>query len=425
MKIKIHYSIAIIASVLIFLLSSCIGQTKTTPTSSPEFPHTIFSTFTITSTNTPLPIPTVTSTISPTPDVCNPALWQEDSIYVLSTDQFSGLRPGGPNIFNRILIAQNSAWADFRQEDHDELRSAGVIFHEASFGPKMGMGANPAIVLVTYGVEYDWELPKYGDLVSRVEQIRDSLYQHESEWFLGEVDQSLYPPIANGATYALFRFFDGNKNLLETWCRTYLEIYGEPPLKVTPSPSPTCEVEFGYDYSESVAVEGGCLVTILPGTHKDIGYSLIHPENWDVSLVGANSYNLSFNHNSQSGSTQELFLQVISTRLTLEDADQADAGDEIIGARPLVLPEETILDREIIFLYYVQPVLQLDTSVEDIRISRYFIIKDIPLPKESSSSLSMLFMFRASATTETYDTDEYQDFLHQVEEMALSLKVLQ
>ena len=405
-------------------MSSCIGQTNPVPTPSLEYPQTVVSTFSITSTNTPLPIPTVTSTISPTPDFCTPAYWQEDGVYVLSTDLFGAIRPGVP-ILDRILITQNSAWADFRQEDHDELRSAGKIFHETSFGPEMGMGVNPAVVLVTYGVTYDWELPKYGDLVSRVEQIRDSLYQHESEWFLGEVDQSQYPPIANGATYALFRFFDGNKNLLETWCRTYLEIYGEPPFKVTPSPSPNCEVEFGYDYSESFAVEGGCLVTILPGTHKDIGYSLIHPENWNVSLVGANSYNLSFNHNSQCGSKQELFLQVISTSLTLEETDQADAGDEIIGARPLVLPEETILDREIIFLYDLLPALQLDTSVEDIRIRRYFIIKDIPLPKESSSSLSMLFMFRASATTETYDTDEYQEFLHQVEEMALSLKVLQ
>ena len=41
---------------------------------------------------------------------------------------------------------------------------------------------------------------------------------------------SQYPPIANGATYALYRYFDGNKNQLETWCRTYLEVYGESPL---------------------------------------------------------------------------------------------------------------------------------------------------------------------------------------------------
>ena len=377
------------------------------------------------STNTPFSIPTVTSTISPTPDFCIPAYWEEDSVYVLSTDQFGALSPGGPNTFDRILIAKNSAWADFRQEDHDELRSAGVIFHEASFGPEMGMGVNPAVVFVTYGTKYKWELPEYGNLVLRVEQIRDSLYQHESEWSFGDVDQSQYPPIANGATYALFRFFDGNKNLLTTWCRTYLEIYEEPPFKVTTSLSPTCEVEFGYDYSESFTVEGGCLVTILPGTHKDIGYSLIHPENWNVSLVGANSYNLSFNHNSQYGSIQELFLQVISTSLTLEDADQADAGDEIIGDRPVVLPEETVFDREIIFLNDVQPALQLDTSVEDLRIRRYFIVKDFPRPQEFDSSLSMLFIFRASTTPEIFDTDEYQDFLYQVKEMALTLKVLQ
>jgi len=150
---------------------------------------------------------------------------------VLSTDLFGALKPGGPNTFDRILISQTSAWADFRQEDHDELRSAGVIFHESSFGPKMGMGANPAVVLVSYGVKYDWELPKYGNLVSRVKQIRDSLYQHEFDWNFGEVDQSLYPPIANGATYALYRFFDSNQEDLEIWCRTYLDVFGLSPLE--------------------------------------------------------------------------------------------------------------------------------------------------------------------------------------------------
>jgi hypothetical protein len=234
MELKFRKSITTIASFLIFLISSCIGQPQPMPTHSLESTHTVFSTSNITSSNTPFPIPTVTSTISPTPDFCYPAHWQEDGIYVLSTDQFGAFRPGGPSTFNHILIGLNSAWADFRQEDHDELRSAGVIFHESSFGPKMGMGVNPAVVLVTYGVEYDWQLPEYGNLVSRVEQIRDSLYKHEVEWNFGEVDQSQYPRIANGATYALFRFFDGNKNLLETWCRTYFEIYGEPPVKVTP-----------------------------------------------------------------------------------------------------------------------------------------------------------------------------------------------
>lgn len=420
-----HHLITLSVSFLILLLSSCSGQTQSVPTSSPEFTQVASSTSEITSTDAPLPVPTATSTISTPFDHCNSAYWQEEGIYVLSTDQFGALRPGGPTTFDRILITQNAAWQDFSQEDHDEVRSAGKIFHERSFGPEMGMGVNPAVVFITYGVESDWNLPQSGDLISRVEQIRDQLYQDESEWAFGEIDQSQYPPIANGATYALFRFFDGNQDLLETWCRTYLELFAEPPFEITPSPSPNCEVEFGYDYVESSAIEGGCLVSILPGNYRDIGYGLIHPNDWNASLVGANHFNLSFEIESQSGSDQEIFLLVISTRLTLEEADQADAGDEIIGPRPVVPPEETILDREIISLDDVQPALQLDTAEGDIRIRRYFIIKELLHPEELDSSSSLLFIFRASATTDEFDTDEFQDFLRQVEEMALSLKVIQ
>ena len=237
MKIKFHYSILPTFCILIFLMSSCIRLTKPVPASSLKITQTstilITNTpsITVSPTYTPSPSPTLTSTISPTPDICNPAQWQEDGIYVLSTDQFGALKPGGPNTFIRILIDKNQAWADFQQEDHGEMRAAGKIFNESSCGPEMGMGANPAVVLVLYGVYNNWALPVNGDLVSAVYQIRDSLYHDQAEWDFGDIDQSQYPPIANGATYALYRYFDGNKNQLETWCRTYLEVYGESPLK--------------------------------------------------------------------------------------------------------------------------------------------------------------------------------------------------
>ncbi len=74
--------------------------------------------------------------------------------------------------FDRILAEQDPAWADFRQDAHGELRSAGVIFHETAFGPELGTGVNPAVILVTYGVERNWELPANGDLISAVDSIR-------------------------------------------------------------------------------------------------------------------------------------------------------------------------------------------------------------------------------------------------------------
>ena len=156
-------------------------------------------------------------------------VYAEEVINILSTDLFGALHPGGPNTFNQILIDKNPAWADFQQEDHGEMRTAGVIFHETSFGPELGTGVNPAVVLVTYGVQNDWKLPPDGDLVSEVDQIRDSLSQHEFEWFQAKVDRSQYPPIANGATYTLYRYFNGNRKELEKWSIEFSTVFNMSP----------------------------------------------------------------------------------------------------------------------------------------------------------------------------------------------------
>jgi len=231
MNTKARTDIVISAFIMMSLVSSCSGLTGTSRTSPRQTSQRSAEAAPSTSTIPPSFNPTVPATPSSTPDICRFEDWREDGLFVLSTLQFHAYHPGGPAAIDRILISQNADWAGFRQEDHQELRSAGVIFHERSFGPEMGMGANPAIVLVTYGVDEDWELPEDGDLASRVEQIRDSLYQDEAEWEFGELDHSLYPPIVNGATYALFQYFDGDIHQLETWCRTYVDVYGESPLQ--------------------------------------------------------------------------------------------------------------------------------------------------------------------------------------------------
>lgn len=149
---------------------------------------------------------------------------------MLSPRLFTALEPGGPTIFDRILVEQNPAWADFRQYDHDEMRSAGVIFHETAFGPELGTGVNPAILLVTYGIDKNWKPPSNGDLVSEVDSIRAVLRQRENYWILGIVDRSQYPMVMDGANYALYYYFGGDLSKLEDWCRTYIQVFNEPPL---------------------------------------------------------------------------------------------------------------------------------------------------------------------------------------------------
>ena len=244
MNTKFQLLRLIISFFLILLLSSCIGNSRPAPSSSPYVTQTatifvlnmafITDTPTIIPTSTPNLLPTLTSTILPTPDICNPSQWKEEGIYILSPRQFDALSPGGPNTFDRILISQNPSWEGFLQEIKEmdgELWTAGQIFDSYGWGSRLGKGVNPAVLLITYGVERNWELPTYGALVAKVVQIRTLLNRYESEWFRGEVDQSQYPAINNGASYALYRYYDGNQEKLEMWCRTYVDIFGESPIK--------------------------------------------------------------------------------------------------------------------------------------------------------------------------------------------------
>ncbi len=233
----------------LFLLSviACVGSGSGATTSSFSTPVTLTtsppaslgpaltSTLALGVTAPPTVVATETAapSPSPTPDLCSPALWEKTGIYVLSWDLFDALRPGGPRTFDRILAGKNPAWAEFRQKVRGKERTAGVIFHEVSAGKVWGTGVNPAVVLVTYGVAYDWALPPDGDLASRVDAIREALYQAHLEWFIGRVDRTRYPGIANGPTYALYRFFQGDLHKLEVWCRTFVEVYGIWPVETS------------------------------------------------------------------------------------------------------------------------------------------------------------------------------------------------
>lgn len=214
--------------VLLFL-GSCGKASPVMPLPLTVFPsHTPTAVPSITpfSSTTPSPVPAVPST----PDFCSSALWQ-DKIQILSSDLLTSLEPGGPIQYDQILAEHDPAWADFRQSMYGEIRSAGVVFHETAFGPELGEGISPAVLLVTYGVDHNWELPANGDLFSEVDRIRAVLRRHESDWIRGTVGPDQYPMVANGATYVLYRYFDGDVSRLEKWCYSWVEAFGESPIK--------------------------------------------------------------------------------------------------------------------------------------------------------------------------------------------------
>jgi len=79
-------------------------------------------------------------------------------------------------------------------------------------------------------VERNWELPTNGDLVSEVEEIRAVLFQYRSDWVHEQVDPNQYP-VANGATYVLYRYFNGDLSKLEDWCHNYVHVFNELPIE--------------------------------------------------------------------------------------------------------------------------------------------------------------------------------------------------
>ncbi|GEM_PF-1906744 len=178
--------------------------------------------------------PTAIATLvqHPTPDMCSRSQWR-DGIFILSDLQFDSLEIGraAKVSYNRALIEKNPAWEGFTQYDEylqHMWEEAGDVFLGRKY-IKIGEGVAPGVLLITYGIEYNWEPPENGDLIVRVVYTRDLLWAYFISWWKGNVNKSLYPPIDNAATYALYRYFDGDVDKLERWCSTFVEVFKETP----------------------------------------------------------------------------------------------------------------------------------------------------------------------------------------------------
>ena len=104
------------------------------------------------------------------------------------------------------------------------------------------------------------------------------LHEHELEWILGQVDQSQYA-VENAATYALYRYFNGDVSKLEDWCRTYVQIYQESPLKASEMP-PVSGATTAPQIPLDTAYEDGIIVitqyyTFLGNGLHEQAYSLL------------------------------------------------------------------------------------------------------------------------------------------------------
>ena len=200
----------------------------TLPAPSPQ--QTAASSPTATSTTTPTPTAPPTATSTPGCVLSN----QEGRLYVLHDEVL--FHPGpGSEVLDQALAGVYPGLASFRQSLawYDEPVSTGQIIEDASFEETFQL--NSAVTLVTVGLEIDWQLPPYGDLYYRARTTGDRLVTLWYEYSLPDHQavREQYAQVANGATYALYKYYDGNQAVLREWCLAYTALFEKSP-KIRP-----------------------------------------------------------------------------------------------------------------------------------------------------------------------------------------------
>ena len=179
------------------------------------------------SATTPSPTNTLTATaepnISPNCTIVNKA----GKLYILSEKEFFAFGPSEKEL-DQALANNYPEWANFEQSVswYSEPVKLGKIVEAASFQEQYYF--NPAATLVTLGESLNWQLPSDGDLYLQSLAISERLVHSAFEWIKPENEyiRTQYPEVSNGATYALYVFFNYDKEKLQVWCYTYQRLFG-------------------------------------------------------------------------------------------------------------------------------------------------------------------------------------------------------
>ena len=153
---------------------------------------------------------------------------------------------------------------------------------------------------------------------------------------------------------------------------------------------------------------GFCKLSVLGSGTNVNGYSIIYPEAWLVRLAGAEAVNLIFNE----GTDRKIFLGLVPNEgapFDLENVDTASYGFEMQEAKPLVDPNEVIIIKEIKVVADKQ-ILYLKTSLNDITIQRYFLLRQ-------NSKSQIIYMFELNMLNADHPSEEEIELLAMVEDL--------
>ncbi len=217
------------------LLSGCTNNPAPTATHTrlpPTLTRTASLTPTLTATVPPTSTPTSTAAATPGPAANCTVFNTDGKLILLDKDVLYANGPSSKEI-QQALAGTFPEWAAFTQAfergEKTYVYDIGKVMRTASLAETFSL--NPAITLVTLGVSLDWQLPPDGDLYSRAYAIGERLDHLYWEYaFNNDRIQSQYPEVANGATYALYLYFDRDQEVLRIWCETYYALFSQLPF---------------------------------------------------------------------------------------------------------------------------------------------------------------------------------------------------
>ena len=170
----------------------------------------------------------------------------EPSINALDDQVFFALGPSGEEL-DQALANNYPEWANYQQNVswYSEPVKVGKVVREASFQEEFAL--NSGVTLVTLGESLDWQLPSTTDVFSESLVVGETLTNLWSEWINPENEQirAQYPEVSNGATYALYAFFDFDTVRLQAWQDSYQRLFGsyetQPAMSISSQSSASLE----------------------------------------------------------------------------------------------------------------------------------------------------------------------------------------
>ena len=232
----------LIALYMIIFLSACVHYETPTSFQGSHVTQIIIPTSTIITpttyrpTNTSTPFPTSLDTSTSPLSLTQSCMINEQgsNLFILHNDVFSYALVD-EEILDNALSTYYPEWSSYKQklDWRDELVSPGVIFDDASFAETFQL--NPAVTLVTVGLQLDWKLPTDSDLFSIARSTGEKLDGLYWDYAFDDVDDQTqikteHPEVANAATYSIYAFFEFDQAILEDWCVAYVMLFDESPF---------------------------------------------------------------------------------------------------------------------------------------------------------------------------------------------------